>query len=286
MKKSRRNKSIISLMVLGLMITHSICGQDITTVRATNGETGEHLNLEAVASVFGEARDLEDFEQRLNDPASGLSNLDLNDDQQVDYLRVVETVEKNTHLIAIQAVIGADLYQDVATVEVFKDKNNIEQVQLVGDVYLYGSAYIIEPVYVYRPPIFTVFWRPLYRPYRSVFYWGRYPKYFYPWRPVSIQSYRKNVYVSINRKHVYRRTTIRRSVAAPRMHITIRKTGGVTHYPSKSFRVKKQVVVVKKRSPKPVAVKKTKVVTVTKKKKVSKSNKPKKVVRKKIKKNS
>ncbi|MBK8490816.1 MAG: hypothetical protein IPL49_07955 [Saprospirales bacterium] len=36
----------------------------------------ENLNIEDVAEIFGESSDLEDFEKRLNDPESMISNLD------------------------------------------------------------------------------------------------------------------------------------------------------------------------------------------------------------------
>jgi hypothetical protein len=36
---------------------------------------------------------LDDDERRLNDPKAQISNSDLNNDNQVDYLRVVESVE-------------------------------------------------------------------------------------------------------------------------------------------------------------------------------------------------
>jgi hypothetical protein len=121
--------------------------QDRTTVNASSSEISDNLDLRAVASIFGDSRDLEDFEQRLNDPKNQISNLDLNGDNQVDYLRVIETVEGRTHLIVLQSVLGRDTFQDVATVEVEKDSNNRVQIQVVGDVYMYGQNYIYEPVY-------------------------------------------------------------------------------------------------------------------------------------------
>ena len=144
-----------------------IQAQDMTTVRANNSDISDNLDLKAVASIFGESADLADFERRLNDPKIQISNLDLNGDNQVDYLRVIETVENNTHLIIIQSVLEKDVYQDVATVEVERDGNNNVQVQVVGDVYMYGSNYIYEPVYVHRPVIYDAFWVNSYRPYYS-----------------------------------------------------------------------------------------------------------------------
>ena len=125
--------------------------QDRTTVNAMNSEISDNLDLRAVASIFGDSKDLEDFEYRLNDPKNQISNLDLNNDNQVDYLRVIETTEGRTHIIVIQSILGKDLFQDVATVEVERDSNNRVQVQVVGDVYMYGSNYIYEPVYVNTP---------------------------------------------------------------------------------------------------------------------------------------
>lgn len=51
-------------------------------------------------------KNLEDFENKINDPKTQISNLYLNKDYQVDYLRIVETSENERHLIVIQAVIG------------------------------------------------------------------------------------------------------------------------------------------------------------------------------------
>jgi len=111
--------------------------QDVTTVEATDSDISENLDLEAVASLFGEAEDLEDFEEKLNDPKTQISNLDLNEDGEVDYLRVVEASESETHVVFVQAVIGEDEYQDVATIDVEKDDSGETQVQVVGDVHMY-----------------------------------------------------------------------------------------------------------------------------------------------------
>lgn len=220
----------------------SMFAQDVTTVTALDGNYSDNLDLEAVASVFGDAKDLADFENKLNDPATKISNLDLNEDNQVDYLRVVETAENNTHVIAIQAVIGDDLYQDVATLEVEKDVHGVSQVQVVGDVYLYGSNYIIEPVYVVQPVVFKIFWRSQYRPYRSIYRWGYYPKHFRVWHPFKPNLYRRNVHVHVNVRHKYKRTTIRRSKRAIVIHSKTRRVGAVKRYPRRSYSVAKRNV--------------------------------------------
>lgn len=76
----------------------------------------------------------------------------------MDYLRVIETADNNRHLVVIQAVLAKDIYQDVASIFVEKDEKNQITVQVVGDEYIYGENYIIEPVYIYRPVIYDWFW--------------------------------------------------------------------------------------------------------------------------------
>ena len=149
---------LIHLSLLASLTIGSIFAQEKTTVTAKNSDISDNLDLRAVATVFGDAKDLEDFERRLNDPKTQISNLDLNNDNYVDYLRVIETVEGNVHLVVVQAVLEKDVFQDVATIEVERDSNNRVQVQVVGDVYMYGTNYIYEPVYVHTPVIYTSFY--------------------------------------------------------------------------------------------------------------------------------
>ena len=217
------------------LLATAAVAQDITTVNATSSEISDNLDLRAVASIFGDADNLEDFERKLNDPDLQISNLDLNNDNQVDYLRVIESVDRGTHLIIVQSVLARDVYQDVATIEVERDANNNVQVQVVGDVYMYGPNYIYEPVYVHRPVIFTTFWVGNYRPYCSTWYWGYYPRYFYAWHPYPVFRYRRNVHVHINVHHHYNYVNVRRSDRAVTMYSTRRSDGYARQYPSRSF---------------------------------------------------
>ena len=198
------------LLAFALLIGFtSLNAQDVTTVEATDSNVSENLDLEAVASVFGEAKDLEDFEKKLNDPDTQISNLDLNKDDEVDYLRVVESSKGNSHKVTIQAVIGKDKYQDVATINVEEGEDT--QVEVVGDVSMYGSSYVIYPVYV-RPPVIVIwFWGPSYNPWRSPYYWGHYPPHYHPWHPHPTSRYRKNVRVNVNVNNSYKRTTVKTS---------------------------------------------------------------------------
>lgn len=215
--------------------TNGIFAQDRTTVTATTNDISDNLDLRAVASVFGDSENLEDFERRLNDPKKQISNLDLNGDDKVDYLRVIESVEGNTHLIIIQSVLEKDVYQDVATVEVEKDSHNQVQVQVVGDVYMYGDNYIYEPVYVYQPVIYDYFWVNNYHPYYSSWYYGYYPTYYYAWNPYPVYHYRNNMNICIHDYNHYNYVNIRRSHRAVALLGNTRANGYELRNPNRSF---------------------------------------------------
>ena len=165
----------------GLLIPTLSYADETVTVTATSSDISENLDLKTVATLFGQAKDLEQFEQLLNDPDSAFSNLDLNADGEVDYLRVIETADNNRHLVVVQAVLAKDIYQDVASVFVEKDEaTQSVTVQVIGDEYIYGTNYIIEPVYIHRPLIYDWFWGTAWVCWHSPYYWGYYPHW---WRP-------------------------------------------------------------------------------------------------------
>ncbi|WP_309614894.1 hypothetical protein [Flavobacterium sp.] len=227
---------ILSLAMMSFWSLSSVFAQDRTTVTANNSDISDNLDLRAVASIFGDSRDLSDFESRLNDPNAQISNLDLNGDNRVDYLRVIETVEGNVHLIIIQSVLGRDNYQDIATVEVERDRYNRVQVQVVGDVYMYGNNYIYEPVYAYTPVIYTSFWVGNYRPYYSSWYWGYYPSFYVAWSPFPIYTYHNHIGTYINFNHHYNYVDYRRCDVAYNNYYNGRRGNYYeTQYPNLSF---------------------------------------------------
>lgn len=227
-------------MVASLFTVGSFA-QDRTTVTATSYDISDNLDLRAVASIFGESANLEDFERRLNDPKTQISNLDLNGDRQVDYLRVIESVENGAHLIVIQSVLDKDVYQDVATIEVERDSNNAVQVQVVGNVYMYGANYVYEPVYVTRPIIYDYFWVAGYRPYWSSWYWGYYPSYYYYWEPFPVFRYRNHIHTHINVHNHYTYVNNPRNVRSYSLRGNYRGNGYETRNPGRAFNERNNV---------------------------------------------
>lgn len=211
--------------------------QDVTTVQATSSDISENLDLQAVAAVFGEAKDLDDFERKLNDPELQICNLDLNGDGFVDYLRVIESSQDGIRLVVIQAVLGKDVFQDVATIDVERDNTGATRVQVVGDVYMYGPNYVIEPYYVQQPVIYVYFWGPRYSPWYSPYYWGYYPAYYRPWSPYPIYTYHQHVHVHIHRHpgNTYGYVGHRHSRVAGEMHRKVQRNDYGAKHPDRTF---------------------------------------------------
>ena len=213
-KKNQMKKSIlIPLMtfVLGVPISNLNAQENDQRLNLP----GDNLNLYAVLKLFQESPTLESFEKTLNDSDSKVNNLDLNNDNQVDYLKVIDHVDGDTHNIVIQDATSSTENQDVAVIVVQKIKDNQVQIQVIGDEDLYGKDYIIEPNFetdetetkstpnpgytaggsqtiivekvttraIYDWPIVRVIYMPNYVVWISPWYWNYYPAFWHPWRP-------------------------------------------------------------------------------------------------------
>lgn len=220
-----------SLLFLAVLATHlfslSLFSQTENEPVAL-GLPGDNLNLYAVLDVFQKSKTLEEFEKVLNEQDSKVNNLDLNNDGEIDYIEIQSQKKGNIHSIVLQVAINSKEKQDVAVIEVDKDKKNNVHVQVIGDEDLYGKNYIVEPSdtvsgtpnpgykgdgtvivnnnttnnynttavnsnYVSTSvsvwPVVLYLFSPVYVVYRSPWYWGYYPSYWRPWRPVYYHDY-------------------------------------------------------------------------------------------------
>ncbi|HQB27819.1 MAG TPA: hypothetical protein PLO29_02610 [Paludibacter sp.] len=170
-------------------------------------DLSDYLDLEAVATVFAQSRNIKDFEYRLNDYRNQVSNLDLNNDGYVDYLRVIKLYDRSKHVILIQAVLNHNYYQDVATIIVGRDYYNGEYIQIIGEPSLFGADYIVEPIFVSRPRVVRWLWSYPTTIYVSKYYWGYYPRVYLLRTVLPIHHYFNHVNVFVNVNHYYHYTT-------------------------------------------------------------------------------
>lgn len=272
-------KLLLLLTALSMsLLTSKVYAQDNITIVAPSSEAADGLNLQAVSELFAETKNLEEFEKALNNPDEGLNNLDLDGNGEVDYIRIVEEVAGDAHLIILQAAIGKDEFQDVATIEVEKNGDSYNM-QVHGNTIIYGENYYYHPVHIRVWPIFTWIYRPVYRPYHSRFYFGFYPRWWRPFHPIHRNVYRNRVVRYTNRNtfvvkpvsHVHvinrvkykprtsKRVTKRVTVRHNGRTTTVKKTKKVTRHRNGNTTVKKTKKVTTKKNGRKKTVKKTRV---------------------------
>ena len=61
--------------------------------------TGDNFSLEGALALFKKSNSLEEFEKLLNEENNNVNNLDLNDDNDIDYIMVDDIREGDTHAI-------------------------------------------------------------------------------------------------------------------------------------------------------------------------------------------
>lgn len=227
-------KNIIALILLLFLMPLFGNSQELTPAT----EAGEDFDLYGVLGLFEEAEDLEDFEKKINSEDNDINNLDLNKDEEVDMVKVIEHKGGSTHLLILQAVLGENDAQDIATIEIEQHAEDQISLQVIGDPDIYGPNYILEPapeesnIRIYSPMAVFVsvhLWRPvrvLFRPGRAVFVspivWRPRPPWFRPWRPIPRSSWRARA----NRWHSprYRSARTRHSPRGRNMYTTQRRT--------------------------------------------------------------
>ncbi|MEZ7499884.1 hypothetical protein QO200_14190 [Flavobacterium sp. Arc3] len=204
------------LLIIGLS-SSSLFSQ--TPIEATAlGLPGDNLNLYAVLDVFQDSKTLEEFERAINSKDSNINNLDLNNDNLVDYISVFSYDQGHFHSIVLRVAVSSTEFQDVAVIEVSKNNSGRVIVQVIGDEALYGEDYIVEPsyssvetpnpgyvgdqtviarennysntvVYVDSWPIIAYIFSPPFSVYLSPWHWGYYPRYYFPWSPILYYNY-------------------------------------------------------------------------------------------------
>jgi hypothetical protein len=187
-------------------------GQDST------GLPGDNFSLQGALEMFKKAGSPEELEKLLNTESNGVNNLDLNQDGDIDYIRVIDKKDGNAHAFILQVAVSAGENQDVAVIELEKTGAERAIVQIVGDEDLYGEQTVVEPyqeeegtsyidassnkvahgpyleattaqptaiiVNVWGWPCVRFVYAPAYAVWVSPWGWHRTPGWWRPWRPL------------------------------------------------------------------------------------------------------
>lgn len=280
-------KTLHLFFLATIFFVSTLTSMQAQSQQEATGLPGDHFSLEGALELFKKAASPEDFEKALNTEDKIVNNLDLNEDGDIDYIRVIDNAEEDVHALVLQAIISDKESQDIAVIEIEKTGAQSAILQIIGDEDIFGEALIVEPfeeegdsgghgssmtddyvkvvVNVYGWTSVRFIYAPTYRAWRSPFYWGYYPRWWRPWRP------RPFAWFSVKRvwyPRTYHRVTTHRVLRAHRVY-TPRRTHSVTvrtrHSASLTkYRTNKKVNVTRntrsatiKRNGKSATVKKT-----------------------------
>lgn len=240
-------KKLFTTVVLFFIgITTSFSQAD--SEKDTTSNYNDNFSLEGALAMFKQANTLEEFEKLINAENNSVNNLDLNNDDTIDYISVNSIKENDTHVIVLQTWINETEKQDIATIGIEKTGDSEAQLQIIGDEDLFGENAIAEPfevtetlekgkgpafpditvnrvfVNVWLWPCVRFVYAPRYVVYTSPFRWSMYPNWWKPWRPVKVAVFRSRVIVHNNQYHrtpTYRVVKAKKIYAPRRNHATV-----------------------------------------------------------------
>ncbi len=239
----------------------------------STGLPGDHFSLEGALELFKTSSSPEDFEKRLNQEDGHVNNLDLNEDGEVDYIRVVGHMEGDMQVLVLQVDVSAKESQDIAVIEMERQGEDEVVLQIIGDEDVYGESVIVEPyeqytvepdaprqtepsrvvVNVWTWPAVRYMYAPGYTVWVSPWRWRAYPTWWRPWRPLRWSAW--HVRVTPFRAHRYHVVTNHRVVRAHkvyvprRTHSTVVKSKTTTVVKTRKGTVKKTTTTTKVKGP-------------------------------------
>jgi hypothetical protein len=176
---------------------------------------GANFSLEGALAMFKKANSLKNFERIINDKKNNVTNLDLNDDGEIDYINVDDIKKNNTHIIVLSTFLNETEKQDIATISIEKTGEAQAFLQIEGDKDLYAENTIIEPteeketlieskeggpnmpvidilslvVNVWFWPCVSYIYAPQYVIWTSPYRWSYRPNWWKPWHPYTYRIF-------------------------------------------------------------------------------------------------
>ena len=150
---------------------------------------GAGLDLATIGSLLKKAENASELERLLNDPKTGINNLDLNEDGKVDYIKVTEYGTEQTKGFSLTVEPAAGETQEVATIKIEKSGNDQASVEVKGNEQIYGQNHYHRSSFGITDMLF-MYW--LFRPhpfYMSPYGYGHYPGSYRSYNTASQANY-------------------------------------------------------------------------------------------------
>jgi len=235
------------------MLATTICSHTAFAQEAdSTGLPGDNFSLTGALEMFKKSSSPEQFEQLINAQDNNVNNLDLNDDGNTDYIKVIDKKDGDAHAFILQSVVSETENQDIAVIEVEKQKDGKAALQIVGDPDIYGEELIVEPtaqnvesdtpakkqvqVNIWAWPSVRYVYGPAYSVWVSPWGWRARPVWYHPWHPVrwhAFYPYRnpyRNHYVVVHHHTVVHAHRVYTPVRTTSVTVQTRHQASVNNY--------------------------------------------------------
>ena len=130
----------ISLLICFVPSCESDSKNQTTYVTTVQKMASDGLNLQAVTDLATKVKSTQEFEQELNKPNNQINNLDLNEDNTVDFIKVTEINNDTGKGFSLTTEVAPNDEQELAVIQFEVDKQTQQAtVQATGNPQVYGN---------------------------------------------------------------------------------------------------------------------------------------------------
>ncbi|MFQ3225284.1 MAG: hypothetical protein ACI8Z5_001541 [Lentimonas sp.] len=197
---------------------------NVTIQQTTINDAASGLNLVAVGELVKEVKDAATLERQLNDPAEKINNLDLNEDDKVDYIQVTEYGTDNLRGFSLTTELAEGEAQEIATIEIEKSADGYANVQTHGNQQIYGNNHYYHSR-VSLTDMLIVGW--LFNSNRGGYYgsasrYNNYPSSYSPYSTRSRSNYDRDVSTRVSSSTLKKsqKSTLSSTVSSPNSNQT------------------------------------------------------------------
>jgi len=167
------------LCLTSLSLTQCNSRNNVTIV----SHASDGLDLKAVTELALKSKNAEDFEKALNTPSNKVNNLDLDENNEIDFIKVTEIYQDNMKGFSLTVELPDEQEQEVCTIQFEKDR-----AQTHGNRHMYGNNHYYRRNSIGSSLLMGyIFSR--HTPYHSSYGRGNYPSNFSSSPPIPKSQY-------------------------------------------------------------------------------------------------
>ena len=147
------------------------------------------LDLKGLAALATTVKNPEELERKINEP-DGINNLDLNEDNVVDFIKVTEYRETDQYGLSLTTEPVQGEEQEIATIEMIKTGETVDM-NVAGNQQIYGANQYYHSSFANLAMVGMMgYFIGNAMAYRSPYRFGYYPSYYSSYRPIGRDKYR------------------------------------------------------------------------------------------------